>query len=439
MDDAPFAGLRRPGYDIVVVWDYRSRDIDWSCVAGYGEICVVAWSLGVHAAMYVTGGISSKVTLRLAVNGTMHPVDRMLGIPDEVFDGTLAGLDERNLTKFYRRVAGSRQAYERFAAAMPRRALPELREELASFRSEAILENGCDRRWDRAVIGMADAIFPPVNQRRAWEEYPCSVVEEPHLPSFQAILDRYVVDKDMTCVRFAAGEHTYESEANVQSGLVERMRRVMERESIPALMCRRGSRTVEIGSGTGKLSRVLDGFAGRFGYVEMWDLASDAPVSGPMRGFRRGDAELMIMRQPSGSADFIVSASTVQWFNSPTRFLGECLRVLAPGGRLLIGTYAEGNLAEVAAATGRGLPLLSLADWLKIVPDGFRTAVAEEYEEQMEFESALDVFRHLKATGVNSLGRGGAGLRAAMRGFPQTLDGRYRISYRPMLLMLHKK
>ena len=30
MDAAPFAGLRRPGYDIMVVWDYRSSDIDWS-------------------------------------------------------------------------------------------------------------------------------------------------------------------------------------------------------------------------------------------------------------------------------------------------------------------------------------------------------------------------------------------------------------------------
>ena len=71
----------------------------------------------------------------------------MRGIPDDVFDGTLAGLDERNLTKFYRRVAGSRAAFESFSAKMPRRSVAELKEELASFRTEPILENEVDERW----------------------------------------------------------------------------------------------------------------------------------------------------------------------------------------------------------------------------------------------------------------------------------------------------
>ncbi len=439
MDAAPFAGLRRPGYDIMVVWDYRSPDIDWSCVSGYAEICVVAWSLGVYSAARAIRGISSRVTLRLAVNGTMSPVDRLEGIPDDVFDGTLAGLDERNLTKFYRRVSGSRAAFESFSAKMPRRSITELKAELALFRTEPILENEIDGRWDRAVIGRDDAIFPPANQCRAWAKHPYSLIDAPHLPDFQFLLDRYVVDKDMTGKRFAAGEATYDSEASVQSGLVERMRVVMERASLPAHMCRRGSRTIEIGSGTGKLSKVLDGYAGRFGFVEMWDMASGAPLSGPMRKFRTGDAELIMMREPSGSADFIVSASTVQWFNSPSRFLCECLRVLAPGGCLLVGTYVEGNLAEISSLTGRGLPLLSLADWLKIVPAGLDVALAEEYTEVMEFDSAIDIFRHLKATGVNSLGRGEAGLRGVIRSFPASLDGKYRISYKPAILLLYKK
>ena len=335
--------------------------------------------------------------------------------------------------------AMSRAAFESFSAKMPRRSVAELKEELASFRTEPILENEVDERWDRAVIGRDDAIFPPANQCRAWAKYPYSLIDTPHLPDFQALLDRYVVDKDMTGERFAAGESTYDSEASVQSGLVERMRVVMERASLPAHMCRRGSRTIEIGSGTGKLSKVLDGYAGRFGFVEMWDMASGAPLSGPMRKFRTGDAELIMMREPSGSADFIVSASTVQWFNSPSRFLCECLRVLAPGGCLLVGTYVEGNLAEVSSLTGRGLPLLSLADWLKIVPAGLDVALAEEYTEVMEFDSAIDIFRHLKATGVNSLGRGETGLRSVIRSFPASLDGKYRISYKPAILLLYKK
>lgn len=46
MDAGVFRGLRRPGYDIAVVWDYRNFVIDWSFASSYCEICIVAWSLG---------------------------------------------------------------------------------------------------------------------------------------------------------------------------------------------------------------------------------------------------------------------------------------------------------------------------------------------------------------------------------------------------------
>ena len=100
MDSEPFAGLYRHGYDIMVVWDYRDFSLDWSCVAQYDEICVVAWSLGVYAAAAATAPIAARVSLRLAVNGTLSPVDSLKGIPPAVFHGTLDALDERNLTKF---------------------------------------------------------------------------------------------------------------------------------------------------------------------------------------------------------------------------------------------------------------------------------------------------------------------------------------------------
>ena len=38
MSAAPFEGLRRPGYDIAVVWKYGSLDIDWSFTSNYIEI-----------------------------------------------------------------------------------------------------------------------------------------------------------------------------------------------------------------------------------------------------------------------------------------------------------------------------------------------------------------------------------------------------------------
>jgi len=442
MDSAPFAGLHRPGYDIMVVWDYRDFLLDWSCVAPYDEICVVAWSLGVYAAAVACASIAARVTLRLAVNGTLSPVDALKGIPPKVFRGTLNGLDERNLVKFYRRVAGSRDAYRRFAENMPQRSVEELKIELEGFLPRDFFAPELDTRFDRAIISRDDAIFPVASQWRAWEGTPRVMVDGAHLPDFQAILDRFVLDKDLAGSRFASGVESYDRNAVVQDGLVERMRRVMERCSVPALMCRRGSRTIEIGSGTGKLSRVLDGFAGRFGTLEMWDLASESPVAaGPLRPFRKTDAEFQLMRTPSASADFIASASTVQWFNSPSRFLAECFRVLMPGGMLLVGTYAAGNLAAVEATTGRGLPLLEPKEWLALASANFECVETETYMIDMAFDSAADVFRHLKSTGVNSLGRsfGPAAMRRVLAAFPRDFDGKYRVSYRPTIFLLRKK
>lgn len=441
MDSTPFHTLRRDGYDVMVVWDYRDFSLDWSYTADYAEICIVAWSLGVYAAAVASVPIAARTTLRIAVNGTLTPVDNQRGIPVAIFEGTLDGLNGRNLSKFYRRIAGSRDVFECFAASMPKRDIEELKEELAAFLPKDFFSQQPDTRFDRAIISRDDAIFPAVNQWRAWEGTPTSIVEGAHLPDFQAILERFIRDKDFTCRRFAAGSPSYDGNATVQLGLVEKMRTVMENFDIPALMCRRGSRTIEIGSGTGSLSEILDSYAGRFGTIEMWDIAGEAPLEGPRRIFRRTDAELQLLRTPSASADFIVSASTVQWFNSPSRFLQESARVLTHGGLLLIGTYSTGNLASVEAVTGRGLPLLSPEQWQQLAPDNLELLHSMDYTEEMEFDSAADIFRHLKATGVNSLSRNtGAGtLRRAIKAMQPGLDGKFRIEYRPILFLYRRK
>ena len=77
MDNNPFEGLHRDGYDIVVIWDYRDFTIDWGIVARYREICILAWSMGVYAASMSTHAIDSRITKRIAVNGTLKPVDNL--------------------------------------------------------------------------------------------------------------------------------------------------------------------------------------------------------------------------------------------------------------------------------------------------------------------------------------------------------------------------
>ncbi len=436
-----FDGLYRPGYDIVVVWDYRDMYIDWSLADGYIEICIIAWSLGVYASAVSTHGIADRITKRIAVNGTLTPVDSRCGIPEAIFKGTLYGLNLRNLEKFYRRVCGTRSNIAFFENHRPDRNLEELKEELSCFCPLPLLAPEPEKRWDVAIVGRDDAIFPAVNQARAWNGVaPVFFADIPHLPDFQTILDRWIMDKELTERRFASGKETYDSEADVQDEVVESMRHIMEEYDIPAIMCRRGSRTLEIGSGTGKMSRLLDHYAGRFGTVEMWDIVGEEPLQGEHRFFRCCDAELAIMQQPPASLDFIVSASTVQWFNSPSRFLKECSRVLNKGAYLLIGTYSEGNLAEVASHTGCSLPLMTPGQWKEMMPPELECLAVSCTDKRLSFDSVLDVFRHLKKTGVNSLGRPeDVSLRRAIKDWHPDLDGKYSITYKPMVFIARKK
>lgn len=435
MDWRPFAGLVRPGYDISVVWNYCDTDsFDWSWAVKYDEICLVAWSLGVAAASSgLTAPIDRLITMRLAVNGTPCPVDDSLGIPRIIFEGTRDSLDQNNLLKFYRRVAGSRAAYDAFSSDLPQRALQELAEELELFISGGMKTTLC--RWDRAVVSDSDAIFPPANQKAAWADVPTDIIVGAHLPDFQAVLDRYIIDKDLTESRFHAGGKTYDSASTVQKAVVDRLLEMADLSH-----CANTGTIIEVGSGTGYLSHKLDSFFVDAD-IEMWDLAGTSPVDGPRRSFRRGDAEILVREAADESADMVLSSSTIQWFNSPRRFLEHCSRILRPDGRLIISTFVDGNLEEIRKYTGRSLPLMTERQWLQSVPENMAVEVSETEEIRLEFGSPSDVFRHLKATGVNSLGRGGErkSLRRIMDSMEAAGNGVHTVTYRPIYLILSKK
>lgn len=441
MDAAPFQNLRRSGYDIVVVWDYKSFDIDWSFTSAYDEVCVLAWSMGVFVSAVSTAEIEHRITRRMAVNGTLTPVNSLTGICDDIFTGTLNGLCDRTLMKFRRRMCGGSAAYDRFMACAPQRTVDDLRCELERFTPEATRSFDPVTRFDLALICRDDAIFTAENQRRAWQGTPIEEQDGSHLPDFQIILDKYFIDKERVEERFGSGLATYASSAHMQENAARRLAAAMTECHINAHAGRKASRTLEIGSGTGFLSRILDGFCGAEAALEMWDIAGDAPVEGRLRSFRRLDAETALCAQASASFDVIASASTVQWFNSPSRFLANCMRALVPGGYLAISSFERGNLAEVEAATGRGLPLLTMSQWLDLLPEGMAPVYSSFWSEKLDFDNAVDVFRHLKATGVNALGRtadGESALAVAVRRFPMAAHGKYTITYRPFILICKK-
>ena len=178
MDERPFLHYHPADRDLLVCYDYRSLDFDFSLTERYEDIRVVGWSMGVWAASQVLGRSCLSITDSLAVNGTMTPVDDSRGIPDAIYEGTLKGLNDVTLRKFFRRMCGSAVLLEDFLTRSPGRSTDEVKEELLLIAKQAECLAPARFCWSKAVIGKGDLIFVPACQRKARSELRVPVEEE---------------------------------------------------------------------------------------------------------------------------------------------------------------------------------------------------------------------------------------------------------------------
>lgn len=189
------------GYDFILCYDYREMDFDYSILDGYSKVRLVAWSMGVWAAGHVFGsGKDARNALagspvwesRIAIGGTPFPIDDSMGIPVNIFAGTLENLSEITLAKFRRRMCGPEMGH--FMEHLPGRGLDELRDELDSI-GKAVAACPCDSGfgWDMAVIGGSDMIFPPQNQKNAWENLGVELHEAEDARHYEPSIFKFVL------------------------------------------------------------------------------------------------------------------------------------------------------------------------------------------------------------------------------------------------------
>lgn len=189
MDNALFQWWRGGDCDVLCAWDYTALT-PLPDLAGYREIRLVAWSLGVWAAAASTMPVLAHAT---AVNGSLRPIDELFGIRPDIFQGTIDNwLDEQARERFRQRVAGpaakARAVEEPAAAAAAalergRQALAQ-RDELQALHKHISGRPAPANIYDLAVIGGRDRIFPPGALRRFWASAGVRVSEWPAAPHY---------------------------------------------------------------------------------------------------------------------------------------------------------------------------------------------------------------------------------------------------------------
>lgn len=401
MDAMPFQDLHCEGYDIAVAYDHR-QPADSQAVralGAYSEICVIAWSFGVIAATgFMLTHPSLPFTARIAVNGTLHPIHDIKGIPTAIFQGTLRTLSESVLEKFDRRMCGSRQELSRFlASGISRRDIPSLADEL---RAISVMQPMGEYAsvWDIVYIGRNDHIIPTANQIEAWKGHPdVRPADCAHLPDFQWIIDHAIINKALVARRFHSSATTYNTLATVQRdtacALAETIARAIGQKPV--------ADALEVGSGTGLLTREIVRSVAP-ARLTLWDIA---PIPDSLPGIHRQcDAEAAATQLPDRSLDLIASASTIQWFNSPAAFIRQCRRVLRHGGLLALSTFGPDNFAELAPFINTPLHYPDTSRWRQMLTDaGFSRIDITESHRILTFPSAAGLLRHIRQTGVNAL------------------------------------
>lgn len=430
MDASPFQCLSRDGYDIAVVYDYTTGGLELP--EGYKELVLLAWSYGVPAAVRFIIDNPGTLTKAIAVNGTPWPRDDARGIPAKLFDATLHGLCQRSITKFMMRMCGGMTGWKAFEPMAPRRSVDSLASELTAIGSASCLPDSCVNLFDAVYIADSDAIIPTASQLNAWSGHSRVIImkDTPHLPDFRHIVDTEFISKPKVLDSFGNASATYADHADVQRGMAERLDRLWretERSNEYGYI-------IEPGAGIGLFTECYT--RGRkIGCIEQWDIAPHSTTDNIGNIIRRQlDAEIAVIGQMPDTADAIVSASTVQWFNSPLRFVQRCARVLKAGGMLVLSTFGPRNFEEITRISGSSLPYLSTDQWRDIIPDGMELLHCSDDIVVRRFDTPAQLAAHLRGTGVNATASGSLSIARRLL----TLDSP-QLTYHPVYIVARKK
>ena len=172
------------------------------------------------------------------------------------------------------------------------------------------------------------------------------------------------------------------------AGAYERGRPGYPEEAVRWLVGDEPRDVVDLGAGTGKLTRALVALGHRVTAVEPLDaMRAELEASLPDVHAVAGSAEAIPLHD--ASADVVTSAQAFHWFDHP-KALPEMARVLRPGGRLALVWNSRDDrdpwMARLSAIIGNE----SVQDWevVPVVEDGGHFGQVEK--KQFSLEQTLD-------------------------------------------------
>ena len=137
--------------DILYIWDYRDLETDLPELQYYETRVLVAWSFGVASYCYWQQDRVDIFDRKIALNGSMTPVDRFSGIPPLIMQKTIDMLSNDSFQVFLARCYGKKQ---------PHQSIDVLARKAELIAVQARDYTGGTLHWDKIWISRSDKIFP---------------------------------------------------------------------------------------------------------------------------------------------------------------------------------------------------------------------------------------------------------------------------------------
>ena len=175
LDASVVSHLLFDDYDVVMFYDYRSLETNFMPDKDYSEITLISWSMGVMTASLVFNKLHINADNKIAINGTMTPINKKFGINPMIYDLTIKGFNDRTKDKFIKNMFD-----EDIPKLQINRSTEELREELIVLKDYSANPNF---EYTKVLISDNDKIIPTTAQCSYWGIKPN--IKGGHCPFFQ--------------------------------------------------------------------------------------------------------------------------------------------------------------------------------------------------------------------------------------------------------------
>jgi malonyl-CoA O-methyltransferase len=219
--------------------------------------------------------------------------------------------------------------------------------------------------------------------------------------------------KARIAARFGAAAAGYDAASPLQREAATRLA-----QRIAALPRPAAPRVLEIGCGTGHLTRALAPVIG--GTWTITDIAPEMVAACRADGFPAAHYFVMDGEHPAcapGSFDLVVSSLAAQWFADLPAALAGLATLLAPGGRIALATLGAATFAEWRAAHAAQGLRAATPDYpdRERLRQSFPAALTTQVTEETfvaPLEQPLDFVRGLRAIGADTPAPGSRPLTA---------------------------